>query len=129
MDPSIFGLMFRIFHGLSLLFLSIDGQEKVALSMHLSRVLYISKLPLVKSKVRRCDEDVFESPARWYDGEVYGSIILIYIDILHYYYDYCLFIFILVSMIVIVVIIVVWLLLLLLWFCYHYCFCYCYYYC
>lgn len=29
----------------------------------------------------RCD-DVFESPARWYDGEVYGSMILIYIYIM-----------------------------------------------
>jgi len=34
------------------------GQEKVALSMHLSRVLYISKLPLVKSKAKLPGNDL-----------------------------------------------------------------------
>jgi len=35
-----------------------DVEEKVALSMHLSRVLYISKLPLVKSKATPAEEEV-----------------------------------------------------------------------
>lgn len=34
-----------------------DIEEKVALSMHLSRVLYISKLPLVKSKATLAEEE------------------------------------------------------------------------